>query len=123
MPLKELMQYLALCKISNSLYHWNTGNPLIYGYRINAFRGVVPLFAKYLYLFVLGHQADCKSSCPNFIKFASPWKVSGYLFIRGDKQTIFKTPQIANPQILGLIPLLLIRKFFCCACQSANFHS
>jgi hypothetical protein len=32
MPLKELMQYLALCKIFNYFYHCNTGNPLIYRY-------------------------------------------------------------------------------------------
>ncbi len=38
-----------------------------------------------------------------------------------DRQNLFKGPQIANPQILGLIPQLQINKFLRCASpQIAN---
>jgi hypothetical protein len=43
------------------------------------------------------------------------WRLTHYPEV--GKQTFVESPQIANPQIFGLIPLLQIRKFFSCASQ------
>jgi hypothetical protein len=47
--------------------------------------------------------------------------MSAVLYAKVGTQIIFVSPQIANPQILGLIPQLKIRKFLKCASpQIAN---
>jgi hypothetical protein len=37
------------------------------------------------------------------------------VFLTGGQANVFYSPQIDNPQILGLIPLLKIRRFLKCA--------
>jgi hypothetical protein len=53
------------------------------------------------------------------------WRLTHYPKV--GKQTFVESPQIANPQILGLIPQSQNRKFFWCASQQtiadpANFY-
>ncbi len=41
--------------------------------------------------------------------------IGKYSLYRWASELCFKSPQIANPQFLGLIPLMQIRKFLWCA--------